>query len=1080
MDVPGIIRSLTQTGLQVSQIRVETFARQTPKNALITAATATTLWLLLVGTAPLYLSLPWVMLHLMGAGFLYYRWLRVGSKPRTRPVSRKFLRRARLWAGLSGGLWGSTIAFFPSATPALQIMILVVVASMAIGGATTLAALPGAAALFIALSLVPAVVYFALQSDIVFAGISILVLVLGVGMLFSARTVYDTLVRETDAHAQSDALMRQFKEERQEWLDLSDIADGYALFDEDNHLVMWNRSYGRILGIDETELVRGTDLQDILTGSIQPSPISENLGKDWTAFHQLATGKDSAAVVHLADSRWIQVRRNSTAGNRTAFVYSDVTKLKEMERAARDAYGRLEDAVFSMDEGVMLYDADGKVVLSNERFFEIFPGTRAVFEQGRARPDAVREAVQLGLMGDQATDVDTAVERILHRHTQADGNPEIVGTRHGSTIQIRNFPTREGGMMTVATDVTDTIRREEATRQSRDQMRLVTDSLPVLIAYVGSDSRYRFANATCARWFGARPDEIVGRAAEELLGPEATKLHRAIQSVSITGEANHLETQFTYPDGQTRDIKATYVPHMSPEGVLVGHFELIEDLTEQKEIAAVASRSVGQFSALVDNSPNAILFADEAGTIRSANRRTEEFFASEQSGSVVGMTLDQIGLDSRGTALETVLRSDGPHQFERNYIRGDGDGDARRIATSLFAVRDRDGDLMGVGAINTDVTAQRAAEVQLRQAQKMDAIGQLTGGIAHDFNNMLTVIIGNLELLQTKKQADDDAERFLSSSIGAARRGTSFTQRLLAFSRKQALRPEALLVEPLFAELVQLMKRTLGETIEIITKVESAPAVQVDRNQLENALLNLAVNARDAMPEGGKLWLRARPVDRNGSPLVLIEVIDEGNGMPPDVLSRAIEPFYTTKSTGAGTGLGLSMVYGFAGQSGGQFEIDSKEGVGTTVRLLLPATSSAAVIQPPREIPSDALPEGNEKLLVVEDDPDVRDIAVAALSSLGYHVTQAGDGPTAVALAASLTDLDMLVTDVVLPRGMSGPDVSVEIRRLFPRAKVLFMSGYSGDALLEHGALRPGIELLSKPYSKTALAKRVRSILDQA
>ncbi|NQV79086.1 MAG: response regulator, partial [Alphaproteobacteria bacterium] len=351
--------------------------------------------------------------------------------------------------------------------------------------------------------------------------------------------------------------------------------------------------------------------------------------------------------------------------------------------------------------------------------------------------------------------------------------------------------------------------------------------------------------------------------------------------------------------------------------------------------------------------------------------------------------------------------------------------------------------------------------------------------IAHDFNNMLTVIIGNLELLQSKKQIDADAERFLSSSIGAARRGTSFTQRLLAFSRKQALRPEAVPVEPLFAELVQLMKRTLGETIEIITKVESAPAVLVDRNQLENALINLAVNARDAMAEGGKLWLTARPVVNDGRPFVQIEVIDEGNGMPPDVLSRAIEPFYTTKSTTAGTGLGLSMVYGFAGQSGGRFEIDSKEGAGTTVRLLLPATSSPKPTTVPKAISPQILPEGNEKLLVVEDDPDVREIAVAALSSLGYHVTQAGDGPTAVAVAAGLTDLDLLVTDVVLPRGMSGTDVSVEIRRLFPRVKVLFMSGYSGDALMEHGALRRGIELLSKPYSKAALATRVRSILDK-
>ncbi len=1062
---------------RVNPIRVDAFVRQTPKNAIITAVTAGTLWILLSRSVPLYLTVPWVVLHLASAGFLYINWFRRRAARHVRPASRKFLIRAHLWAGLSGALWGSTVLFFPFAAPPLQVAILVVVAAMAIGGATTLAALPGAAALFIGLSLVPTAVYFAFQTDIAFLGLSVLELVLCIGMLSSARAVYDALVRETDAHALSSALTDQFNEERQEWLDLSDNADGFALFDEQNRLMMWNRPFGQILGIGEDRLLRGAALPELLAAGAQPVDATGDKGKNWTTILQRTIEGSTETVAHLADGRWVQIRRNRTARKNTAFIFSDVTQLKEAERSAQEAYGRLEDAVFSMEQGIILYDSADRIVLFNDRFVDIYPGTRAIFEPGRSRHDALKEAAQLGLIGDPDSNATEILERILRRHARADGKPEIVGTRNGRIIQVRNVSTREGGLMSVATDVTDAIRREEATRQSRDQMRLVTDSLPVLIAYVGADSRYRFVNATCAAWYGAEQHEIIGRTATEILGPELAKLASTIEAAAAAGEEKQVETRIRYPDGRTRDIKAIFAPHTSPEGAILGHFELVEDLTEQKEVAAAASRSVGQFSALVDNSPNAILFANAEGRIQSANRPAEKLFSQGHTDSIVGLTLDQIGLDDEGRALPAVLSAGGIHQFESEHVLVDGD--ARRIFSSLFPVQNRDADLIGIGSINADVTSQRAAEVQLRQAQKMDAVGQLTGGIAHDFNNLLTVIIGNLELLQTKEQSDDDAERFLASSIKAARRGAGFTQRLLAFSRKQALRPESVRIDRLFIDLVQLMKRTLGEKVEILASAANVPPTLVDRNQLENALLNLAVNARDAMPDGGRLWLTARPSDLEGLPFVLIEVTDEGSGMSADVLSRAIEPFYTTKPAGSGTGLGLSMVYGFARQSGGRFEIDSEEGAGTTVRLYLPVAPEHTRAEAPRDSPATDLPLGTERILVVEDDPDVREIAVAALSSLGYQVIQAGDGPTAVTVAADIDDLDLLLTDVVLPKGMSGPVVSEEIKRLFPGIKVLFMSGYSGDALLEHGALRPGIELLSKPYSKSALARRVRSVLDR-
>jgi len=393
------------------------------------------------------------------------------------------------------------------------------------------------------------------------------------------------------------------------------------------------------------------------------------------------------------------------------------------------------------------------------------------------------------------------------------------------------------------------------------------------------------------------------------------------------------------------------------------------------------------------------------------------------------------------------------------------------------------------------IAERERAEEALRQSQKMEAVGQLTGGIAHDFNNLLTVIAGNVDI--ARRHIGDQGEARVLRALGnaqvGAERAAVLTQRLLAFSRRQPLNPRPVDANKLVTGMGELLHRTLGETVEVETVLAAGLwRIEADPNQLENAILNLAVNARDAMPEGGKLTIetanthldRAYAVQNAGvSPgqYVAICVSDIGTGMDPDTLARAFEPFFTTKEVGKGTGLGLSMVYGFVKQSGGHLKIYSEEGEGTTVRIYLPrllGQEESAEDRPEQEVPEGSR---DETILVCEDDDDVRAYTVEVLRELGYRVLEAHDGPSALRLLERQEGgVDLLFTDVVLPSGMTGAVLAQEARARHPALKVLFTTGYARNAIVHHGRLDPGVELITKPFAYADLAARVRDMLDRA
>jgi signal transduction histidine kinase len=378
----------------------------------------------------------------------------------------------------------------------------------------------------------------------------------------------------------------------------------------------------------------------------------------------------------------------------------------------------------------------------------------------------------------------------------------------------------------------------------------------------------------------------------------------------------------------------------------------------------------------------------------------------------------------------------------------------------------------------------------LRQAQKMEAVGQLTGGIAHDFNNLLQIIVGNLEIVSRQlPQEPGRLHRAIGSAMAGAERATSLTKRLLAFARRQPLNPKLIDVNMLVRSMSEMFHRVLGEIVEIETVLGAGLwKTEADPNELESALLNLAVNARDAMPAGGRLTVEtcngyiddayaARHREIVVGQYVVISMTDTGMGMDEDTISRVFEPFFTTKPEGKGTGLGLSQVYGFVKQSHGHVKMYSEVGHGTTVKIYLPRFEGKSVGDEANDI--SLVPEAitGETILVVEDDADVRNYSVAALSDLGYRVLEAVDGPSAIAMLAN-EKVDLVFTDVVLPRGMTGADVARQAATIQPGIKVLFTTGYARNAIVHQGRLDPGVHLITKPFRYDDLASKVRDVLD--
>jgi PAS domain S-box-containing protein len=516
-------------------------------------------------------------------------------------------------------------------------------------------------------------------------------------------------------------------------------------------------------------------------------------------------------------------------------------------------------------------------------------------------------------------------------------------------------------------------------------------------------------------------------------------------------------------------------------------------LAQFRQTQQALRESMARLTAVVETAVDGFILIDSRGRILLFNPACERLFgysADEVFHENVKMLMPQTYSLHHDNYIKNFLRTAEPKiiGIGREVIGRRKDGSTFPMDLSVGEAR-QDGESIFVGIIH-DLTGRKQTEEQLRQAQKMEMVGQLSGGIAHDFNNLLTVIVGNAEHLGEQLKSRQDLRQIADDICRAGERGAELTQRLLAFSRRQLLRPLAMDCHDLLGSMYKLLRRTLRENIEINTALNSNVIVAfADRAQLESAVLNLALNAQDAMPAGGHLTLSTgvASLDDHYQSLhpeiepgeyAMIAVTDDGLGMTAEVVARAFEPFYTTKEVGKGSGLGLSMVYGFAKQSNGHVSIYSEPGLGTTVRIYLPLVATNVHTSSDQN-PADELsvPSGDETILVAEDDPFVRSSVILMVEGLGYTVVAAVNGNDALLKLRANPKIDMLFTDIVMPGGMSGWQLAELAREIRPGLPVVFSSGYALEALMEQGrAPKPSI-ILIKPYRKAELAHRLREAL---
>jgi PAS domain S-box-containing protein len=606
-------------------------------------------------------------------------------------------------------------------------------------------------------------------------------------------------------------------------------------------------------------------------------------------------------------------------------------------------------------------------------------------------------------------------------------------------------------------------------------------------------------NPGARRIKGYEAQEIIGEhfsrfytEEEREAGVPAEALRTAEREGRFTAEAWRLRR-----DG-TRFWAMVVIDPIRRDGRLIGYAKITRDMTEQRQAQLAAIESERRFRLLVQGVVDyAIYMLSPEGVVTNWNAGAERI-KGYSAAEIVGQHFSRFYAPedvAAGLPWAALGRALHEGRFEAEGWRIRRDGTRFWASVVIDRIRDEEGVLIGFAKVTRDLTERRQTQIELEQsreqlfqAQKMEALGHLTGGLAHDFNNLLTGISGSLELMKTRISQGriGDLPRYVGAAQDAADRAAALTHRLLAFARRQTLDPKPTDVNRLVAGMEDLIRRTVGPAVLLRTVL--APGLWptlCDPNQLESAILNLAINARDAMPDGGTLVIETANAvlsASEGQPgeYVSVRIADTGTGMPAEVVDRAFDPFFTTKPLGQGTGLGLSMVYGFARQSGGGVRITSEVGLGTTMRIDLPRSTGAAEDEAEPAEPG-AVPwaGAGETVLVVDDEATVRMLVTEVLQELGYAAIEAADGPSGLQVLQSDARIDLLITDVGLPGGMNGRQMADAARAFRPALKVLFITGYAEAAVVGDGQLEPGMHVLTKPFAMDLLAGRLKAIITE-
>ncbi|MEN3975887.1 PAS domain S-box protein [Emcibacter sp. SYSU 3D8] len=675
------------------------------------------------------------------------------------------------------------------------------------------------------------------------------------------------------------------------------------------------------------------------------------------------------------------------------------------------------------------------------------------------------------------------------------------GTLHVQTINHaeRDETGRVTGMTGIIQDVTHIKQAEDEAREARRRAERYLDIAGSVIIALDPDGHINLINRQGRELLGYSESELIGRDWYDLAVP--AELHDELRArVNIMADERSQgfrvrESEVVTRTGERRLIEWVTSLLYDDDDNFAGWLSSGRDLTDLRQAEQSLRDSEVRTRAVMEAASIGIVTLDETGCMVSLNPEAENIFGMEET-LLLGRNLaDMFAPSEREScdAMRLPVDEDeaGGHKAGLGVLHEftvpRGEGEATPVEMSVTAM-DIGGRRTFVAAIQ-DITERKRAEAKLQQVQRLETIGQLTGGVAHDFNNLLMAMQVNLELLKEMVEHDPDGNEYADAALSSVARGAELTRRLLAFSRRQPLQPKVIDINGLVTETVRILQRTLGEQIAIVSVLEpDIWPVEVDRAQLENVLMNLAVNARDAMPSGGRITIETvnsvldehyavTHGDVEPGEYVMLAVSDTGTGMSPQVLARAFEPFFTTKDVGRGSGLGLSMTYGFVKQSGGHLKLYSELGVGTTIKIYFRRDRRGVQVEKARTAEPVAQ-TGNEVILLIEDDASVRQTVTALLQSLGYTVVVASDGPEALELVEGGVKPDLLLADIVLPKGLTGRQVCDAIGARLPGIKTLYMSGYTENAIVHQGRLEDGVVLLSKPFPRRHLAEKLREVLD--
>jgi PAS domain S-box-containing protein len=768
----------------------------------------------------------------------------------------------------------------------------------------------------------------------------------------------------------------------------------------------------------------------------------------------------------------------------------DITDRVSAEKARREAEIRLSSILENAPISITSKDPMGRYTYANPKWLNMY-GLETDQIRDKTVHDLFPKYADLISAQDREVVKNQSAVEFEYVEDQADGEKSFL---------VKKFPVldtdrRVTSIINMEIDITDRKLAEVELRESEERYRTVADLGQELI-WIHTDGIIVYCNKYAAQALGLKsPEEMIGRPIFSFLHPDEHEhaVRRIPDMLTEKRDAPRREVQLLRSDGTVMITEFAGRPFTYRGKLSV--LAIGRDITERKQSEDALRESEARLNEAqriahigsweINEKIGKLTWSDEVYRIFGV---LKEAFQPTFDGFMECVHPDDRAIVSK--AIETEAEGIKDYTYVHRIVRPDGEV---RTVRQVALVHASEGGLTirRAGTVQ-DITEQVNTEEHLHQAQKMEAVGQLTGGVAHDFNNLLTVMLGNLELIRDSVDADKTVSAMIDRGVMAAERGAALTDRLLAFSRKQTLLPITIDLNGLVVGMTDMLRRTLGETIEIHTK----EAIDLwlclaDKSQLENALLNLAINARDAMSDGGSLTIEtanislddefaAAQAEVEPGEYVMLGVSDTGSGIAEETLKHVFEPFFTTKEVGKGTGLGLSMVYGFAKQSGGNLTIYSELDEGTTIKLYLPrsvAQSDDAVLN---KMTSDiSLAQEGERILIVEDDADVRMLAVALLSGLGYEIAEAGSAEAALDILKHTAPIDLLLSDVVLPGAMNGPDLAAEVRRHSQTTKILYMTGYAKEAFNNIAGLDERMHVIQKPFKKADLANKVMSVLDE-